>query len=103
MSINIYSKIEYNIIKFNKGDDNYEKRLQGLIAGLLIGAIVTGGAALAIGSTTLYDVITDGINIVVDGKKLNPTDVNGNAVQPMIYNGTTYLPVRAVADAGFYQ
>ena len=76
-----------------------KKRLQGLIAGMLIGTMLTGGAVFAVNTTTLYDVIANGIRIVVDGKKLNPTDVNGNKVEPIIYNGTTYLPVRAVANA----
>ena len=76
-----------------------KKRLQGLIAGVLIGTIITGGAAFAVNTTTLYNVIANGIKIVVDGQKLNPTDANGNKVEPIIYNGTTYLPVRAVANA----
>ena len=76
-----------------------KRRLQGLIAGILIGATITGGTVLAANTTTLYDVIANGIKIIVDGQKLNPTDVNGNKVEPIIYNGTTYLPVRAVANA----
>lgn len=76
-----------------------KEKLKGLLAGVIIGVMITGGSVLAFGSTTLYDVITDGVKIVVDGKKLNPKDANGNEVQPMIYNGTTYLPVRAVANA----
>lgn len=76
-----------------------KEKFKGLLAGVIIGTMITGGSVLAFGSTTLYDVITDGVKIVVDGKKLNPTDANGNEVQPMIYNGTTYLPVRAVANA----
>ncbi len=76
-----------------------KKRLQGLVAGMLIGTILAGGAAFAANTTTLYNVLTNGIKIVVDGKKLNPTDAQGNTVEPMIYNGTTYLPVRAVANA----
>lgn len=74
-------------------------RLQGLILGVLIGATVAGGAVFAANTTTLYDVIMNGIKIVVDGQQLNPTDANGNKVEPIIYNGTTYLPVRAVANA----
>lgn len=35
----------------------------------------------------------------MDGKKIQPTDANGNEVEPIIYNGTTYLPVRAVSSA----
>ena len=76
-----------------------KQRAQGLIAGLLSGVMLTSGLAIAANTTTLYDVVTNGIKIVVDGKKLNPTDANGNKVEPMIYNGTTYLPVRAVANA----
>ena len=76
-----------------------KQKLQGLIAGVLIGATITGGAVIAANTTTLYDVIANGIKIVVDGKELHPTDAQGNMVEPMIYNGTTYLPVRAVANA----
>lgn len=75
-----------------------KKRLQGVIAGVLIGVSAISGV-YAVNTTTLYDVISSGVKIVVDGHRLNPTDVNGNKVEPMIYNGTTYLPVRAVANA----
>lgn len=74
-------------------------KIKGTIIGVIIGTTLTGGAAIAASTTTLYDVVTNGIKIVVDGRQLNPTDANGNKVEPMIYNGTTYLPVRAVADA----
>ena len=76
-----------------------KKRLQGLFAGVLIGAMLTSGITIASNTTTLYDVMTNGIKIFVDGQKLNPRDVTGNIVEPFIYNGTTYLPVRAVANA----
>ena len=76
-----------------------KKRLQGLIAGVLIGATITGGAVFATNTTTLYDVIVNGIKIVLDGKEFICTDANGAVVQPMIYNGTTYIPVRAVSSA----
>ncbi len=76
-----------------------KKRLQGLVAGVLIGATIMGGVVFAANTTTLYDVIANGIKIVIDGQQLNPTDANGNKVEPIIYNGTTYLPVRAVANA----
>lgn len=41
----------------------------------------------------------DYITVVIDGVELVPMDVNGNIVRPMLTNGTTYLPVRAVASA----
>ncbi len=39
------------------------------------------------------------IKLVVDGIEVTPKDVDGNIVEPFIYNGTTYLPVRAVGQA----
>ena len=36
--------------------------------------------------------------VYVDGKKQNFKDVNGNEVQPILYEGTTYLPVRAIGE-----
>ena len=39
------------------------------------------------------------INLVVNGKAFVPTDVNGKVVEPFAIDGTTYLPVRAVAEA----
>lgn len=35
----------------------------------------------------------------MDGELVDPKDANGQTVEPFIYNGTTYLPVRAVGSA----
>ena len=43
-----------------------------------------------------------GIEIYINGAKLVPKDVNGNYVQPFVVDGTTYLPIRAVAEAVGY-
>jgi len=39
------------------------------------------------------------IRITLNGETLTPTDVHGNEVEPFIYDGTTYLPVRGIANA----
>ena len=39
------------------------------------------------------------ISVVIDGTKIEPVDVNGNPTDPFAIDGTTYLPVRAVAEA----
>jgi len=75
------------------------KRLQGLIAGVLIGAMLTSGVAFAKQASETINVIYDNIKILIDGKEYQPKDVNGNVVEPFIYKGTTYLPVRAIANA----
>lgn len=76
-----------------------KNQLKELMVGILIGIMITSGFAFASNTTTLYNVIANGIKIIIDGQELNPTDVNGNKVEPIIYNGTTYLPVRSVANA----
>jgi hypothetical protein len=39
------------------------------------------------------------IKFKIDGKSYQPTNDKGAAVLPIIHNGTTYLPVRAIAGA----
>ena len=76
-----------------------KKRLQGLIAGVLISTILASGVVFAKQASETINVIYDNIKILIDGKEYQPTDANGNVVEPFIYNGTTYLPVRAIANA----
>ncbi|MFQ9126324.1 MAG: stalk domain-containing protein [Butyricicoccaceae bacterium] len=39
-----------------------------------------------------------GITIYLNGQKQVATDVNGKVVEPLIYQGTTYVPIRAVSE-----
>ncbi len=45
------------------------------------------------------DVYYDNVKIFVNNSLVNSKDGNGKTVEPFIYDGTTYLPVRAVAEA----
>ena len=38
-----------------------------------------------------------GINLYVNCTPFMPTDINGNETYPFLYNGTTYVPLRAVS------
>ena len=69
-----------------------------IAAGVLAAITLTLGVIAATNSKTI-EVIYHNIKIMIDGAEYVPTDVNGNVVEPFIYNGTTYLPVRAVANA----
>ena len=76
-------------------------RLSGFVVGVLVTALVmtTVPAALAAARRQSIDVVYSDIKMVVDGRQVTPTDVNGNVVEPFAYQGTTYLPVRAAVNA----
>lgn len=42
--------------------------------------------------------LSPNITVKLDGKVQSMTDVNGTPVYPLLYNGTTYLPIRAVSN-----
>ncbi len=74
-------------------------KLKGAVAGFLAAALLVGGGVFAAQRSEMIEVFYDDIEIYVDGQKVDPKDANGQTVQPFIYNGTTYLPVRAVGNA----
>lgn len=70
-----------------------------ILAGVLSVTLLVGGAVLASDGSKNIDIFFRNIKIMIDGAEYVPTDANGTVVEPFIYNGTTYLPVRAVANA----
>lgn len=66
---------------------------------LLAVLILSSAVAYATVGSRTASLIYDNIKIVLDGKELTPTDANGNAVEPFIIDGTTYLPVRGISAA----
>lgn len=69
----------------------------GIVSGLLAVSLI-GTAAATVGQMTAQLDYTD-IKIVMDGQEIEPKDAAGNYVEPFAISGTTYLPVRAVANA----
>ncbi len=76
-----------------------KKRLQGFFAGVAATIMLTSVFAVAKDLYKKIDVIYNDIKIEIDGERFIPKDVNGNVVEPFIHNGTTFLPVRALATA----
>lgn len=76
-----------------------KKRLQGLILGILIGTMLTSGIVFAKQISETINAVYMNVKLVIDGEEITPKDANGNVVEPFIYNGTTYLPVRAIGEA----
>lgn len=75
------------------------KRLQGVITGVIIGGMLTSGIAFAKQITETAELFYNNIKVYIDGGEIVPKDANGNIVEPFIHNGTTYLPVRAISNA----
>ena len=70
--------------------------LSGMLAAALTAGLLTPAlAALAEKTIQVYT----GVNVYVDDQLLQPQDANGNPVEVFVYNGTTYLPIRAVGEA----
>ena len=71
------------------------QRIKDVCLGATVAALVMGAAPAAYAKVANMDipVMFNNIKIVVDGKELK-TDK-----EPFIYEGTTYLPVRAVGEA----
>jgi len=70
-----------------------KKSSKSVIAAAMAAVILTGGVVYAAGGgiKKSIEVVMNGINLVVDGQ----TIFNNN----ILYNGTTYVPVRAVAES----
>lgn len=73
---------------------NAKHALSLLIA--LVMLLNIGGIALAAEVTDLQDKT---VSVTIDGKDVKLADANGEPVLPILVDGTTYLPVRSIAEA----
>lgn len=70
--------------------------LTALLLAVVLTAAITSTALASDGSMT---ITIHPIRILVNGETFRPTDVNGNEVMVFTVNGTTYAPLRALAEA----
>lgn len=74
-------------------------KLIGYIAGLTTAVILCSTVTFAQSIEKTITAVYNNIKIFVNGEEVVPKDANGEVVEPFISNGTTYLPVRALANA----
>lgn len=75
-----------------------KKKVTVLTAGVLCAAgIIVGASASGVIQKVQSEIRPD-FTVKVDGKTQTFKNVNGEVVYPMLYNGTTYLPVRAIGE-----
>lgn len=68
----------------------------GVLAAVMVLQLTSPSLAALAGKT--IQVFT-GVNVYVDDQLVQPKDAKGNPVEVFVYNGTTYLPIRAIGEA----
>jgi len=78
----------------------HRQRLGYTLIGMMMAFIISASVPV-IGASTTKTVTAyyNNIKVVVNGQQASLRDAAGNPVEPFVVDGTTYLPVRAVADA----
>lgn len=80
-----------------KKHGNLKSFILGVLATVMVlGLVLPASASVGSKSVELY---YNNIKIRLNGQEIVARDANGNAVEPFIIDGTTYLPVRGVASA----
>lgn len=75
-----------------------KQRRQGFVMGVVTTLMIMSLCVTAFAASQTISV-NGGVKIKLDGKAFTPTDVNGKVVDVFEYNGTTYVPVRAISQA----
>jgi len=69
----------------------------GVAVAIMMSVLVVPGLAASLSKeATLY---YRNIKITLNGQEIVPKDASGTVVEPFVIDGTTYLPVRAIANA----
>lgn len=76
---------------------NLKSFMCGFLLAALLSASITAFAAIGVQRTITASF--GGLSIVMDGVRMSPKDVNNNEVQPILYAGTTYVPIRFLSEA----
>lgn len=73
--------------------------IPSFVKGVLCAAVIGSISISALAATGAMTISVAPINIQVNGTTFKPTDANGKSVPVFAYNGTTYAPLRALAEA----
>ena len=76
------------------------KNFRGFIAGMLTMLLIVSmaGTVSATNGTVMKELEYRDIKVSLDGEILDLRDAQGNVVEPFKFDGTNYVPVRAIAQ-----
>ena len=74
------------------------KKLTKILLLVLVAALLSVSVLAATGVVDAKLTYRN-IKLVLDGREITPTDAAGKSTEPFILNDSTYLPVRAIAEA----
>ena len=72
---------------------------KGFGSGLILTVLVVALCVTATATSKRSIQVEDGIGITLNGATFTPRNANGKEVSVFLYNGTTYVPVRAISEA----
>ena len=76
-----------------------KKRFLSFAAGALTALLISSTTITALAASGAIRIEVSPISVLVDGEVFQPKDARGNDVMVFTYNGTTYAPLRALAEA----
>ena len=76
-----------------------KQRLPSFLSGVATTLIILTLSVTALAATGVMTIDVTPINVMVNGEVFQPKDANGKEVPVFAYNGTTYAPLRALAES----
>lgn len=75
------------------------KRVLSFLSGMMVMLLLVSLSVTAFAASGAIKIEVTPISVLVNGAQFRPKDANGNEVMVFTYNGTTYAPLRALAEA----
>ena len=72
---------------------------KGFGSGLILTVLIVALGVTATATSRRSIQVEDGVGITINGATFIPRDASGKQVSVFLYNGTTYVPVRAISEA----
>ncbi len=75
------------------------KNVLSFVSGMIAMLMLVGLPVTALAASGAIRIEVSPVSVLVDGEVFQPKDAKGNDVMVFTYNGTTYAPLRALAEA----